>query len=217
MADKIVKNYTGKGATVTWDSKLCIHVGECGRAKGELFETGRKPWCDPDTSSDEQTLDVVRRCPTGSLSVVFSDPSKGETCDPENTITVVYGGPLILRGQLDIQDAPADAPALKFRAALCRCGMSRNKPFCDNSHATADFSDSGAVGETGTPLEDTGGALTVAIKQNGPLRITGNMRIISGSGRPAWQGTSAVLCRCGMSGNKPFCDGTHRKRQWQDN
>lgn len=215
MADKTVKDFTGKSATVTWNSKLCIHVAECGRAKGDLFETGRRPWCEPDTCSDNEVLDVVKRCPTGALSVVFADSSTAETAHIENTITVIYGGPLMLQGQLEIENAPDDAPGLKFRASLCRCGMSKNKPYCDNSHTKADFKDYGAVGDSGSALESTGGKLAVSFAQNGPIMINGNVRIVAGSGRSAWQGTSTALCRCGLSNNKPFCDGSHRKAEWQ--
>lgn len=214
MSKKIIKNYTGSSATVTWDGQLCIHVAECGKAKGELFEGGRKPWCDPDTTADEDVLDVVKRCPTGALSVVFKDPAKNEQSAVENTITVVYGGPLVVQGDLDIEGAPDDAPGLKFRASLCRCGMSKNKPYCDNSHAAADFKDYGAVGDRGTPLSETGGPLKISLLNNGPLRISGNLRIVSGTGRSAWQGTQTALCRCGLSKNKPFCDGSHRNSDW---
>ncbi|MGE8367496.1 CDGSH iron-sulfur domain-containing protein [Cupriavidus sp. 2MCAB6] len=46
---------------------------------------------------------------------------------------------------------------------------------------------------------------------NGPLRIKGNLEVISGTGRTVNRMTEAWLCRCGHSGNKPFCDGTHKK------
>ena len=51
----------------------------------------------------------------------------------------------------------------------------------------------------------------MAIKglKNGPLLVSGNLSIVSGSGRVAWKGTKAALCRCGNSKNKPFCDGAH--------
>lgn len=215
MAKKIVKDFNGDTATVTWNSQLCIHVAECGRAKGDLFDMSRKPWCDPNTSGNEEVLDVVKRCPTGSLSVVFSDGTEGEKSATENTITVVYGGPLVLSGELDIEGAPEDAPGLKFRASLCRCGLSKNKPYCDNSHVSSDFKDYGAVGDTGSPLEETGGPLKVTLMENGPLRLSGNVRIVAGSGRSAWQGTKTALCRCGLSKNKPFCDGAHRGSEWR--
>lgn len=215
MTSKVVKDFDGSTATVTWNSQLCIHVGECGRAKGDLFEAGRKPWCDPDTSSNENVLDVVKRCPSGSLSVVFKDDTKAEQSAVENTITVVYGGPLILQGELDIDGAPDDAPGLKFRAALCRCGLSKNKPYCDNSHVESEFKDYGAVGDSGETLAETGGPLKVSLIENGPIRLSGNVRIVAGSGRAAWQGTRTALCRCGLSKNKPFCDGSHRGSDWR--
>ena len=215
MTDKTIRKYTGTSATIRWDDTLCIHVGECVRAQGELFDLDRKPWCSPDTSTDDTTLDIISRCPSGSLSVVFADASMAEQPTAENTITVVYGGPLLVRGDLAIEGAPADSPGLNFRASLCRCGLSKNKPFCDNSHKQSDFDDAGVISDNGKPLEETGGPLAISLKENGPLFISGNVRIVAADGSSAWEGTKTALCRCGMSKNKPFCDGTHRAEQWQ--
>ena len=204
-------NYAGKQMDVQWDGKLCIHVGECGRAQGELFIGGRKPWCQPDLSSNEEVEDVVSRCPTGALTYRYADGSRTEQSSPRNTLHVSYNGPLYLRGDLAIAGAPDAAVGLQFRAALCRCGQSRNKPFCDNSHETAGFKDYGAVGESGTTLEAEGGKLSVNPITDGPLLIKGNLTMTAASGRAAWQGTKVALCRCGASKNKPFCDGTHKE------
>jgi CDGSH-type Zn-finger protein/uncharacterized Fe-S cluster protein YjdI len=211
VAKKTVFQYPGRKATVSWNGRLCIHVGECGRAKGDLFVGGRDPWCQPDLSSDEEVADVIKRCPTGALTVDFVDGSGTEQPAPVNTVNVAYNGPLFVRGRLVIEDAPADAPGLAFRAALCRCGKSRNKPFCDNSHEKEGFSDYGAVGETGTRESDDGGELNIKPIEDGPLMFNGNLTIRNSSGRDAWSGNRVALCRCGESGNKPFCDGTHKK------
>ena len=211
MSDNKRFSYAGKNAEVTWQGELCIHIGECGRAKGELFVTGRKPWCQPDAASDEEVEDVVMRCPTGALSFTLADGSAPEIASPENSVSVAYNGPLFVRGDLDIEGAPADVPGLRFRAALCRCGHSKNKPYCDNSHETAGFSDYGAVGETGDPPGETGGPLSVKPAKDGPLLLNGNVRITGGSGRVSWNGNRVALCRCGASDNKPFCDGSHKK------
>lgn len=204
-------NYPGKEIDVQWDGQLCIHIGECGRAQGDLFIGGRKPWCQPDLSSNEGVEDVVSRCPTGALTYLYHDGSRSEQAVATNTAQVTYNGPIYLRGDLAIAGAPDQAPGLNFRAALCRCGQSRNKPFCDNSHETADFKDYGAVGESGTPLETEGGKLSVTAVPDGPLLVKGNLTITAASGRMAWQGTKAALCRCGASKNKPFCDGSHKE------
>ncbi|MCH7636608.1 MAG: CDGSH iron-sulfur domain-containing protein [Proteobacteria bacterium] len=211
MASGKVIKYTGDRATVSWHSGLCIHIGECGRAKGELFVAGRKPWCQPDVSADDEIEDVILRCPTGALTVDYEDGSHVESADPENSVHVAYNGPLFLRGDLSIDDAPSDAPGLKFRAALCRCGKSRNKPYCDNSHEKDEFRDYGAVGESGDDNASRGGTLNVQPIKDGPLVCKGNVTIFNSSGRESFHGAQVVLCRCGASNNKPFCDGQHVK------
>jgi CDGSH-type Zn-finger protein/uncharacterized Fe-S cluster protein YjdI len=204
-------DYPGERATVTWHGRLCIHIGECGRAKGNLFVTGRKPWCQPDVSSDEEIEDVVSRCPTGALSTAFEDAPRPEVADAENSVHVAYNGPLFARGDLEIECAPEGVPGLKFRAALCRCGKSKNKPFCDNSHDEAGFRDYGAVGDPGNPECESGGPLKVSLAKDGPLLVNGNLTINGSSGRSSWKGSRTALCRCGASNNKPFCDGAHKK------
>lgn len=215
MSDKKTFHYEGKDATVTWDGSLCIHIGECGRAKGELFVGGRQPWCQPDVSEADEIREVIKRCPTGALSVEFADGSVSEIATDENSVQVSYNGPLFVRGDLDIGDAPEDIPGLKFRAALCRCGQSRNKPYCDNSHEEAGFQDYGAIGEDGNGAAEAGGTLEVRFAENGPILLNGNLSIVASSGRAAWRGTKAALCRCGASQNKPFCDGAHKKIGFQ--
>lgn len=211
MAGEKVFKYGGKSATVSWHSRLCIHIGECGQATGDLFVAGRKPWCQPDVTTDDEVKEVVSRCPTGALSVDYEDGTRVETADATNTVHVAYNGPLFIRGDLEIADAPENAPGLKFRAALCRCGKSRNKPYCDNSHEKAEFRDSGAVGETGTADAVQGGPLAIQPIKDGPLACKGNVTIFNSSGRKAFNGSRAFLCRCGGSNNKPFCDGEHKK------
>ena len=211
MSDGKITKYSGDDAEVSWHGGLCIHIGECGRAKGELFVGGRQHWCQPDLASNDEVKDVVMRCPTGALSVEFADGSVAEEANPENTVNVAYNGPLFVRGQLDIDGAPANVPGLNFRAALCRCGQSKNKPFCDNSHDDAGFRDYGAVGESGAPNAETGGPLAIKAAKDGPLLFKGNITISGASGHSSWQGKQVALCRCGASENKPFCDGRHKK------
>lgn len=74
------QQYVGKDAAVTWNGALCIHMGECGRAKGDLFVSGRQPWCQPDVTTTADVVAVVERCPTGALtySVPGTDEATGE-------------------------------------------------------------------------------------------------------------------------------------------
>lgn len=210
MSEKKVVKYDGAEAEVHWDARLCIHIGECGRAKNDLFVGGRQPWCQPDSVSAEEVAEVVQRCPSGALTYERKDGGTGEAPNHENLVAVMYNGPLFVSGDLDVDGAAEDMPGVRFRAALCRCGHSKSKPFCDNSHEDAGFKDYGAVGEGGEGFDRPGGTLRVSRAPNGPLLLTGNFTIMAASGRRAWTGKKAALCRCGHSKNKPFCDGTHK-------
>jgi CDGSH-type Zn-finger protein/uncharacterized Fe-S cluster protein YjdI len=211
MSEEKRVTYPGKDVDVSWDGRLCIHVGECGRAKGELFVGGRQPWCQPDLVSADEVIEVVERCPTGALTHSHkTGTGEAETPAEENSVRVMYNGPYYVRGDLQIEGAAPDMKGTRFRAALCRCGASENKPFCDNSHDKIAFKDSGAVGESGDGNDGEAGPLQVKRAPNGPLLLSGNFTIYAASGRPAFTGTRAALCRCGQSRNKPFCDGSHK-------
>lgn len=60
---------------------------------------------------------------------------------------------------------------------------------------------------TGEP--EAGGPTKVTLVKNGPIAMRGELTIVTPEGSVT--DTRAVLCRCGHSANKPFCDGTHRK------
>lgn len=59
--------------------------------------------------------------------------------------------------------------------------------------------------------------VTIQVRENGPYKVTGPVTIVDAEGRefviPA--GSGIVLCRCGHSSTKPFCDTTHRRIEWQ--
>jgi CDGSH-type Zn-finger protein/uncharacterized Fe-S cluster protein YjdI len=208
MSNETTK-FSGKEVNVEWDSRLCIHIAECGKSEGELFTAGRKPWCQPDLVSVDDVIDIVKRCPTGALSFESKNSSIKELVETENTVAVSYNGPYFVRGDLGIEGAPADMQGVAFRVALCRCGASKNKPFCDNSHEKINFKDSGAIGDRGEPLTTLTGKLSITPAENGPLILSGNISLLNGSGRVGWTGQKVALCRCGASNNKPFCDGSH--------
>lgn len=215
MNDKRIHVYRGSEAEVHWDERLCIHVAECGRAPNDLFVTDRKPWCQPDCVNVNDVVDVIERCPSGALTYARKDGGPSETAQGENIVTVVCNGPLFVHGDLRIVGASDDMIGVRFRAALCRCGNSKNKPFCDNSHQADSFKDYGAVGDVGEGFEAPGGTLEVSKVPDGPLLLSGRFTILASSGRRAWSGNKAALCRCGHSGNKPFCDGAHKKAGFQ--
>ena len=148
-SDKILYSWSGQEVEVQWDRRLCIHIGECTRAKGEIFKSGRANWAEPDRRPADEVQAVAVRCPTGALTYEKKDGGNTETAANKNTVVVANCGPLYVRGDLEIAGAAENMAGVKFRAALCRCGQSKVKPFCDNSHEGAGFKDYGAVGQTG--------------------------------------------------------------------
>ena len=97
--------------------------------------------------------------------------------------------------------------------ALCRCGASSNKPFCDNSHIEADFKANSLYNPERLELEPTeelDGELTVKLVANGAFLVNGNYEVV-GSENSIETAKKMSYCRCGASENKPFCDGSHRK------
>ncbi|MFT5143520.1 MAG: CDGSH-type Zn-finger protein/uncharacterized Fe-S cluster protein YjdI [Rhodothermales bacterium] len=206
---------SGDAIDVSWDGRLCIHVEECVRARGDIFEAGRKPWAKLDTAPTDEVAGICERCPTGSMSYARKDGGAAEEAPARNTVVVSNDGPLFLHGDLQVAGRQDDMEGVRFRAALCRCGQSGNKPFCDGSHSKEGFKDSGAVGNPNPNSTESGGPLMVNRAKNGPLLLSGNFDIVTGSGRVAWSGQKAALCRCGLSKNKPFCDGSHKQSEFQ--
>ena len=169
--------YPGSAVDVVWDGSLCIHVGECTRARGDLFESGRSRGAIPTAPRPTRSRRSSSAARPARSATPASDGGAPEATPAANTITVANNGPLYARGELEIEGAPPDAPGLRTRAALCRCGLSANKPFCDNSHEAAEFRDHGAIGDTGEALEAHGGPLKITPRPNGPLLIQGNLTL----------------------------------------
>ena len=105
-----------------------------------------------------------------------------------------------------------DSYAVKDKTALCRCGHSANKPYCDGSHVEGGFVASGErEAKASQPLAMRDGGLDVEPQKDGPLHVIGNLEVVTGTGHTVDRTTETWLCRCGHSANKPFCDGTHAK------
>jgi CDGSH-type Zn-finger protein len=110
-------------------------------------------------------------------------------------------------------DERGDVRLVDTRMALCRCGLSANKPHCDNAHRDAGFREQGRLSEP-QRVEDPGSEATklrVILRENGPIELSGPFGISSSDRQTTIAGTRTKLCRCGQSGAKPFCDGTHKR------
>jgi CDGSH-type Zn-finger protein/uncharacterized Fe-S cluster protein YjdI len=203
-----VERVQGEKLELLFEAKRCIHARFCVTGAPRVFLANvQGPWIHPDAMPVERVVEIAHACPSGAIRYRRVDGASDETAPPVNLASVREHGPYAFRGQLRL-----DGQALGFRATLCRCGASKNKPFCDGSHHEIGFD---ATGEPPTketqmlPVRD--GVLAIDPQPNGPLAVSGNLEITSGTGRVVARVTGARLCRCGGSANKPFCDGTHAK------
>jgi len=204
-------HYKGQDIVVNYNVKRCIHAAECVRRLPQVFDTKKRPWVQPDAATAGEVAAVIVNCPTGALQFERQDGEAPEVAPVENIIRPVPNGPVYVQGQIEI--SVTGEPNQETRLALCRCGASNNKPFCDNSHQDIDFEADGSVtdNQADTGGRDTGGPLKISPAQNGPYLLQGNFEIRSAAGQSTFRGSKAALCRCGGSQNKPFCDGTHSK------
>jgi len=74
----------------------------------------------------------------GALQYERLDDGPNEEPDEQPSVIAVRNGPLFVRGDLKLA-TPEGQLREGTRFALCRCGHSRNKPHCDNSHRDVDF------------------------------------------------------------------------------
>jgi uncharacterized Fe-S cluster protein YjdI len=133
------RTYENGSIRVFWDSSLCIHSGMCLSADGAIFDAGRRPWVKLDAGTTESTVAAVELCPSGALRYERLDGGPQEQTSVTVTVVPWPNGPLFVRGQVEVKDARGELFDVGPRFALCRCGHSRNHPFCDLSHQEAGF------------------------------------------------------------------------------
>jgi CDGSH-type Zn-finger protein/uncharacterized Fe-S cluster protein YjdI len=205
--------YKGKNITVQYDAQRCIHAKECVHGLPGVFNPDAKPWVQADHAEAQALAAVIRRCPTGALHYEAADARLSERPDLSNTVTINPDGPLYARGNIHVTAESGQVLLSETRVALCRCGASQNKPFCDNSHFSVAFGDPGtaAPGESANSEMATSGKLNVVPTANGPLHLQGQITIRNTANQVIFEGIETWLCRCGASAKKPYCDGSHQR------
>ena len=106
-----------------------------------MFNTRRRPWVDVTAADAESIAGAVLTCPTGALRYEGVGGLPEEKSEDPPVIGITPNGPLYIRGRVQVLDGRGRVVADEHRLALCRCGASENKPFCDNSHRRIGFRD----------------------------------------------------------------------------
>ena len=158
-------SYSGEQLTILDNRGSCQHSGFCTGRLPVVFRIGADPFVAPSGGRMDEIIRAVRDCPSGALSYAIdgvearAQVDRGGTRQP--TIEVSKDGPYRITGHIALVGAdgapePLAAGASTEHYALCRCGHSRNKPFCSGMHWYVGFSDP-VLGPEPTLFEWAGG------------------------------------------------------------
>lgn len=135
-----VTEYRGQHITIHNNVLLCSEAQYCHKELGSVFNENNNPWIDADGEPVERIKEQVDKCPSGALSYsIDGEPMPAISSEP--TIVVERNGPYRVSGGITLSDTEWCAGAPRDHYTLCRCGASRNKPFCDGSHVRISFRD----------------------------------------------------------------------------
>ncbi len=197
------------GIRLRVDGSKCIHSRNCVLARPDVFVPNvRGAWLHPERASAAEVAAIAENCPSGAIQYERLDGGPQELPPPRNEVRLRLDGPLAIHGDFTVAGLPV------LRATLCRCGRSGRKPFCDGSHAASGFHAPGeapALGEPPAPDSAVSGPVAIRPLADGPLLVHGAVDLVGASGAPISSAPNPALCRCGQSGNKPFCDGSHAR------
>jgi len=133
-------HYEGDGITIHDNRGICAHIGVCTDTLPAVWKLNREPWIDPNGASADEIALVASMCPSGALSYSLG-PAEHRDQERPPAIYVSQNGPYFVTGGIELVDASWGEGASREHYALCRCGESKNKPFCDGSHWYVDFVD----------------------------------------------------------------------------
>ncbi len=141
---KFDKTYTNGEVTVFWKPDICIHSAKCFHSLPEVFNPTKRPWITPENSTTEKIIETVKNCPSGAISFKHNVELNTQIKAMEEKpllespvrIEVSHNGPLRVTGTCVIIDKDGNETTKEGKFALCRCGLSSKKPFCDGAHKT---------------------------------------------------------------------------------
>ncbi len=136
--DTVTREYSTDEIVVEWEPSLCFHSHNCVRSLPQVFDPSQRPWVRVDAASADEVEAAVARCPSGALRTRRTGVSRSVRVDATQ-IRASANGPLLVSGAVRVLDADGAVLFEGEKAALCRCGGSANKPFCDGTHKKIDF------------------------------------------------------------------------------
>jgi CDGSH-type Zn-finger protein len=132
--------YDATEITVLDNRGTCCHFGNCTDHLPQVFHHEGDPFVTPEGAGADAIEEIVRQCPSGALGFIRNGTTyQGEEREAE--IYVAQNASYYVRGGIELKGEPMNAGASREHYALCRCGHSKNKPFCDGTHWWVKFRD----------------------------------------------------------------------------
>ncbi|MGH9876806.1 MAG: CDGSH iron-sulfur domain-containing protein [Nitrososphaerales archaeon] len=136
------RDYVGKEIMIHDNRRICSHSAECLRNLESVFRRGERPWINPDGAAFDAIMETVKKCPSGALSYSVDGVENRDQLGRQQLVLVGKNGPYYVTGGIELEGIENWAVgASREHYALCRCGASNNKPFCDGSHLSINFKD----------------------------------------------------------------------------
>lgn len=132
------KEYSNGEVTIVWKPDLCIHSANCVRGLPAVFDNRKRPWINAQGASTEEIIEQVKQCPSGALTT-YLNKRKMENKSEKIKITLAKDGPILINGEVHLENEKGESLPTGKASALCRCGGSQNKPFCDGTHNKIGF------------------------------------------------------------------------------
>ena len=133
-------NYEGKTITIHDNRGLCAHAGYCTDGLASVFRQKKEPWIIPNAATHDEIIATINKCPSGALSYSVNDTEHRDRQE-EESILVSPDGPYVISGEPELSNTKRGEGASTEHFTLCRCGGSKNKPFCDGTHWYIKFRD----------------------------------------------------------------------------
>ena len=139
MDKEITKKYSNGEVTVVWKPSMCIHSAICFNGLPGVFDPRKRPWITAEGGTTQEIMAQVNKCPSGALSYYHNSEMTNPAIDIDTIVEVSANGPLLVYGNIKIKDAQGNETIKNKVTALCRCGQSANKPYCDGNHRKVGF------------------------------------------------------------------------------
>jgi uncharacterized Fe-S cluster protein YjdI len=146
---KDIIQYKNDDITVVWKPNTCIHSTLCWKGLIEVFNPRERPWVKMDGATTEKIIEQVRKCPSGALSYFLNKESENTeeqspdkiTAESAHILKVIVSpnGPYLINTECTIVHSDGREETRIGTVALCRCGASNNKPYCDGTHNKTGF------------------------------------------------------------------------------